>query len=189
MVVAGSGLPDSLAVTRFAQLAVLYWEEHRQVDFTWLGPLHPACAERLHAAGVKVVCEADTATRAAAMSQAWAYVSLGLGDGFPSLLAEAMASGIPAISWNQHQACDYVVHDVDGLIANNETSLLRCTTALLGSMEMRSQFGLLAREKAKQRFHRSSFELAVLDVYAKTMVPVISVEMQNNKLAQASFQL
>lgn len=165
LVVSGAGMMDDMAASRFSQLAVLYWEEKRKVDFAWLGPVSAVGAARLKAAGVQVFAKADPAQRAAVLSRAWIFVSLCVGDGFPALLAEAMASGVASIAWNRVHSSQYVRHGQTGFVAEDESVALECMGNLLHSVTLRHELGNRARSDAGARFSRHTFETKMLNVY------------------------
>ena len=157
-VVAGVGLPDAEAVTRFAQLAVLYWAESRPVQFVWAGPVNREGRARLRAAGVVVHTQASLAVRADLLSSAWVYLALGKAEGFSSLLAEAMAAGLPCMAWDQPHHRDLIVDGMTGQLVQDEMSALHQLTAWLNSAEERKRLGGAARTVATLRFTRVRFD-------------------------------
>lgn len=169
-VVAGVGLPDSDAVTRFAQLAVLYWAESRPVKFVWAGPVNGEGRARLRAAGVEVHAKASQCVRASLLSNAWVYLALGKAEGFSSLLAEAMAAGVPCMAWDQPHHRDLIVDGLTGRLVRDELAALHELTVWLKTTEERRRLGDAGRTAAALRFNRVRFDAAVLKMYSEDLV-------------------
>lgn len=82
------------------------------------------------------------------------YVMTSLSEGFPMALAEALAHGLPAVSFDCDTGPrDIIRHGIDGLLvpANDTGALTEALDVVLGDATLRKQFASRARE-ARERF-------------------------------------
>lgn len=82
------------------------------------------------------------------------YVMTSLSEGFPMALAEALAHGLPAVSFDCDTGPrDIIRHGMDGLLvpANDAGALIEALDVVLGDANLRKQFASRAHE-ARERF-------------------------------------
>ena len=79
-----------------------------------------------------------------------------LREGFPNVVLEAAATGIPAITTNATGAIDSVIDHVTGLVVEKRNAIAFCeaTEMLLGNQTLRLRLGRRAQKWAKDYFHR-----------------------------------
>jgi glycosyltransferase involved in cell wall biosynthesis len=73
-------------------------------------------------------------------------------DIFPTVILEAMASGLPVITCNVGATSEMIQHGVDGFVAETEDSYLDALRSLLKDAGMRRRIGTNARSSVERRF-------------------------------------
>lgn len=96
-------------------------------------------------------------------------------EGFPNAIGEAMAAGLPVVSFDcPYGPAEMIRHEVDGVLVppGDELGLTQALERLMGDVELRRRMGALAREVT----HRFGVEgvLAAWDAVIKGTGPVNS---------------
>ncbi|HEY6510918.1 MAG TPA: glycosyltransferase [Burkholderiaceae bacterium] len=175
LVVTASAEPDPRHAARFVQLAVLL--ESSGLAFNWFGPVDAASAAQFAAAGVGHFDPRGDSERASSLRQAWLYVDFGGGHAAAAQrLAEAMASGLPCVTWHAAWHRELLEHDRTGLLCHSEEGLLESVAQLVDSAALRARLGGAAREEALKRFSPARRSDALIASYrsAAALRPAIS---------------
>lgn len=166
LIVAGGTEQSPRNVELLAQLAVLLsGEESLRVSFNWVGEVDPVSRARLHASGVAVYDAGSAADVAARLSGAWVAVMPGPARGFSHFLAEAMASGLACVAFDnrQHRA---LIRDGDtGFLCRDERSMMERIAELIDDEALRIRVGAAARADAQRRFGEGAFAAKLLAAY------------------------
>ena len=90
-----------------------------------------------------------------------------LREGFPNVVLEAAATGIPAITTNATGAIDSVIDHVTGLVVEkrNVSAFCEATEMLLGNQTLRLRLGRGARKWAKDYFEQSLVASRTIQAY------------------------
>lgn len=166
LIVTSSRKSDPVGAALFAQLAVLMGEEAMQLSFNWVGPADDEAVARLKAANVGIFRPESEVERASKLSAGWIYIAHTGQAGFPVLLIEAMAAGVPCIAWNTPEHRDVLRHGETGFLCNNDAEALNYAGQLIDSPELRAQMSALARTEARRRFHPDQFKDFALEAYS-----------------------
>ncbi len=153
------------AVDAVARLSVLLNGRATRVRIAWLGAANGQTRAQLDAASVEVLDLADEADRAAALSQAWAYLHLAPDGRQPRGVAQAMAAGVPCLVSDTAAHRALVRHGETGFVCTSERDLLEKLIGLLRHRAERTRIGEAARGDAERRFTAAHFERAILRAY------------------------
>ncbi len=165
--VGSAALDAKGAVQRFSQLAVLLAESIPHAAFCWIGAATEEERSLLKASGVEVLSvAADPYERAKVLANACLYLACGEGRGFAMNIAEAMAVGLPCLSWNSDGSSDILVHDETGLICRTVEELALRTLSLYQCQEERSKLSEQARREALLRFTDEEFRKHIVALFA-----------------------
>ena len=137
-----------------------------QLSFNWIGPADDEAVARLKAANVGIFRPESEDERASKLSAGWIYIAHTGQVGFPVLLIEAMAAGVPCIAWNTPEHRDVLRHGETGFLCNNDAEALNYAGQLIDSPELRAQMSALARAEARRRFHPDQFKDFALEAYS-----------------------
>jgi glycosyltransferase involved in cell wall biosynthesis len=164
----GSAAHDAKgAVQRFSQLAVLMAESIPSVRYCWMGPANADEAALLSASGVELLNpEASAYERAEALANACLFLACGEGRGFAMNVAEAMAVGLPCLSWNPDCHSDMLVHNETGLVCRTVEEMALRAYTLFFSPEERAKLGEQARREAVLRFSDQEFRKHIVALFA-----------------------
>lgn len=165
LVVTSHHLNNPRGAELFAQLAVLLGGEDPGLGFNWIGTADHGSMVRLKAAQVGVFPVKSEYERASRMASGWVYFATGEGSGFPRLLVEAMASGMPCVALDSPHHRDVIRHGETGFLCHNEHDLTECIATLVGSSDLRQQVGQAARAEAERRFGEQTFRDALFAAY------------------------
>lgn len=175
LIVTGGRVRNAQSVDRLAQLSVLLGGEELRISFNWIGTVDAPARVRLKAANVSVFDVSSDAERATRLAAGWIYVALGGARG--SLLAEAMAAGLPCVAADHPQHREVIRDGETGFLCRSERDVIGRVAALIDSAALRARIGKAAREEAKDRFAESSFSTKLLEAYAVSAVEPGSVEV------------
>ena len=99
-------------------------------------------------------------------------------DGIPTVLVEAMASGVPVVTTAVAGIPDLVTHGVNGLVRrpHDVAGIAASIATLLDDASMRRRLGSAGRETVQERFdvRHSAEELAALFGVAPERKPCVS---------------
>jgi glycosyltransferase involved in cell wall biosynthesis len=89
------------------------------------------------------------------------------GEGVPTALLEAAASGRPIVTTDVPGCRDVVVHGVNGLLAppNDEVALARAFRELIEDPELRGRMGAAGRQRVLDKFTNSKVNAATEELY------------------------
>ena len=75
-------------------------------------------------------------------------------EGLPTVLLEAMASGVPAVATSIGGSRDVITHNVDGLLVSPKKphEIAKAIDILLSDTDLRNSFGLNARKKILKKY-------------------------------------
>jgi glycosyltransferase involved in cell wall biosynthesis len=166
LIVTSSRKADPVGAALFAQLAVLLGEEAMQLSFNWIGPTDEESVARLKAANAGIFAPDSEVDRASKLSAGWIYIAHPGQAGFPVLLIEAMAAGVPCIAWNTPEHRALLRHGETGFLVGNDAEALASVAQLIDSPELRAQMSALARAEARRRFHPDRFKDFALEAYS-----------------------
>lgn len=148
------------------QMAVSLSGEELRISFNWIGTVDELTKARLNAAGVGVFNVTEDADRAARLGAGWIHVASGYTHGFPILLAEAMAAGLPCVALDclRHRE---VIRDAEtGYLCKTQRDMIERIAMLVDDQELRVRIGTAARDEARRRFGRAGFGAKLLAAYA-----------------------
>lgn len=154
------------AAELFAQLAVLLGGEALRSSFNWIGMVDPVSRVRLSAANVGVFEAERAADVAGRLAGGWIYMAVGRPRGFPLLLVEAMAAGMPCVAIDCVQHRGVIEHGVNGFLCASAREMLVCIATLIDDAQLRVDIGQAARSEAHRRFSESGFNDRLLAAYA-----------------------
>jgi glycosyltransferase involved in cell wall biosynthesis len=169
LLLAGSRRGSPGGADMFAQIAVLLSEEGMPLRFRWIGRLDDDSAARLHEAGVELIDPADEHERAALLSAGWVFAATGEVRGFPSLLVEAMAAGVPCVAVATGQHRDIVTHGETGYLCESGEELLQFIARLVANPALRTRIGREARARCCERFGANRFRESLFAAYSNSM--------------------
>jgi lipopolysaccharide/colanic/teichoic acid biosynthesis glycosyltransferase/glycosyltransferase involved in cell wall biosynthesis len=90
-------------------------------------------------------------------------------EGFPGVVLEAQASGVPVVTTNATGAIESIIDGVTGLLVpvGDSTSLARAIDKLLNDKETRARMGRAGRERMERDFRRESIWQAQVQMYSE----------------------
>jgi glycosyltransferase involved in cell wall biosynthesis len=162
LLVTGSHASNPHSADLFAQLAVLLGGEDLGLAFNWVGSVDSATRLRLKAAQVGVFAVDTLDDWAARLAAGWVYLAPGGDHGFPALLVEAMAVGLPCVAVDTPDHRDIIRHGETGYLCRTAEEIVSCIAPLIDSKELRNKIGQAAREDIANRFDETKFRDALL---------------------------
>lgn len=165
LIVTGSHTSSAHSADLFAQLAVLLGGEDLGLAFNWVGAIDEASRLRLKAAQVGVFPATTAAEWASRLASGWVYLAPGGDEGYPSLLVEAMAVGLPCVAVDTPDHRSVVRHGENGYLCRTAEEIVNCIAPLIDSAELRQKIGQAARREIEQRFDPERFRDALFAAY------------------------
>ncbi|MBC7992984.1 MAG: glycosyltransferase [Rhizobacter sp.] len=165
LIVTGSHSSSPHDADLFAQLAVLLGDSELGLAFNWIGSIDDASRLRLKAAQVGVFPVNTTAEWASRLAAGWVYLAPGGESGFPSLLVEAMAVGLPCVAVDTPDHRSIVRHGESGYLCRTAEEMVNCIAPLIDSVELRRKIGQAARRDIEERFDETRFREALFAAY------------------------
>lgn len=166
LIVTGSHTSSPRDADLFAQLAVLLGGGDLGLAFNWVGSVDEASRLRLKAAQVGVFPAHTVAEWASRLAAGWVYLAPGGGDpGFPSLLVEAMAVGLPCVAVDTPDHRSVVRHGENGYLCRTAEEIVNCIAPLIDSADLRRKIGQAARRDIEERFDETRFREALFAAY------------------------
>lgn len=165
LLVTGSHVSNPRSADLFAQLAVLLGGEDLGLAFNWVGSVDTATRMRLKAAKVGVFAVDTVEDWAARLAAGWVYLAPGGDPGFPALLVEAMAVGLPCVAVDTPNHRDVIRHGETGYLCRTAEEIVNCIAPLIDSRELRARIGQAARLDIAKRFDEKKFRDALLAAY------------------------
>jgi glycosyltransferase involved in cell wall biosynthesis len=165
LIVTGSHTSSPRDADLFAQLAVLLGDSELGLAFNWIGSIDDASRLRLKAAQVGVFAVHTTAEWASRLAAGWVYLAPGGESGFPSLLVEAMAVGLPCVAVDTPDHRSIVRHGENGYLCRTAEEMVNCIAPLIDSIELRRRIGDSARRDIEERFDETRFREALFAAY------------------------
>ncbi len=112
----------------------------------------------------------------ARMAEAWVVAlpcivdNEGNRDALPTVLLEALASGIPSVSTPVTGVAEIITHEREGLLVpeNDPTSLANALSRLLADADLRRAMGIAARAKAEDRFDLDRNAATLLETWGRS---------------------
>ena len=148
-----------------SRMSVLLNGRGARIPFAWLGAAEGTARAQLEAAGVHVLAAPDDAERARALSGAWVFIHLSIGDHSLLPVAQAMAAGVPCLVSETMAYRALIRHGETGFICTSERDVMESLIRLVRDREERERIGEAARADAGQRFTSRHFQRAVLRAY------------------------
>lgn len=152
LIVGGCHRDNRKAIELFCRMAVIFGASELDLAFNWFGSAGGAARERLHAAGVGSFDALGDPSLASRLAAGWVFVACGGERGFPVLLAEAMAAGLPCLVADAAEYRALVRDGQTGLVYRDEDHALELLTLLLDTPALRARLGNGARREALRRF-------------------------------------
>jgi glycosyltransferase involved in cell wall biosynthesis len=171
LVVTGNQFNNPRSAELFAQLAVLLGGEDLGLGFNWIGTADQGSMVRLKAAQVGVFPVRSAAERAQRLAAGWVYLAPGGSRGFPSLLVEAMAVGLPCVAVDTPYHRDVIRPGETGFLCTSEREIVGCIAKLVDSPELRQRMGAAARAEADRRFGEAKFRDSLFAAYHLRVEP------------------
>lgn len=165
LIVTGSHASSPRDADLFAQLAVLLGGGDLGLAFNWVGAVDEASRLRLKAAQVGVFPASTVAEWASRLAAGWVYLAPGGAPGFPSLLVEAMAAGLPCVAVDTPDHRSVVRHGENGYLCRTAEEIVNCIAPLIDSAELRRKIGQAARRDMEERFDETRFREALFAAY------------------------
>lgn len=166
LVVAGGRTHSARNAELYCQLAVLLSDEDLKVSFNWLGTVDDLSRARMSAAGIGVYDVPDNTDRSERLTSGWVYIAPGPTRGFQLSLVEAMAAGLPCVTFDCAEHADLIQHGTTGFLCQSEREMVEHIAKLIDDAHLRLSIGENAREYARYRFDEAVFQQKLLAVYS-----------------------
>lgn len=168
LVISGLEQADRRSVETFSRLAVLLSSSELGLSFNWVGEADAASAARLTAANVGLFKSTRDADVVARLGSGWVWLSASHRGGFPTMLARAMAAGLPCLATDVPAHRNLIRHGVTGMLYQTDEQALSLLSQLLDNEALRTELGVAARQEAMLRFSPQRFSSALLSAYGTT---------------------
>jgi len=167
LIVTGGRVQSVRSAELFAQAAVLLAGEDIGVSFNWLGEVDELTRKRLNAAGVGVFEIGSDEACAARLAAGWIYLAPGAPTGFPMLMVEAMAVGLPCVATDCDRHRELLIDGETGFLCGSEREMIERIAQLIDEPAVRERIGRAGQALARARFAESLFSSRLLATYGK----------------------
>ena len=166
-------------VGEFVEAAKLVRRHRPEVRFALVGGLDPGNPSAIEKTTIDTWVEDRTVEwwgyredMSAVFSECIIVVLPSYGEGLPTVLLEAAASGRPIIATDIPGCREIVEHGRNGLLVppRNSAALAEAAERLIEDGKLRRRMGILGRERMEKRFDQRQINERTLEVYDRAMV-------------------
>lgn len=169
VVIGGAANADGKAAETMAQIAVFLGAEEFAISFKWLGDVNAEASARFRAANIELLDANSLLFHAEALFEAWIYIAPSWTRGYPLLLIQAMATGVPCVALDCMQHRQIIEHGATGYLYSSESEMLGAIAALIDDRALRKRIGDAAKESIRKRFGGDEFRTRLLRSYAAAL--------------------
>ena len=169
VVIGGGAKADGKAAETLAQIAVFLSVEEFAISFKWLGDVNAETSACFKAANIELLDADSLSLHAEALFEAWIYFAPSWTRGYPLLLIQAMATGVPCVALDCLQHRQVIEHEVTGYLYSSESEMIVAIAALIDDRALRKRIGDAAKESIRKRFGGDEFRTRLLRSYAAAL--------------------
>lgn len=169
VVIGGGANADGKAAEILAQIAVFLSAEEFAIGFKWLGDVDAEASARFNAANVELLDANSLSLHAEALFEAWIYVAPSRTRGYPLLLIQAMATGVPCVALDCLPHRQVIEHGATGYMYSSESEMIGAIATLIDDRALRKRIGDAAKESIRKRFGGDEFRTRLLRSYSAAL--------------------